>query len=170
MQDLIAYWATDFDWRAQERRLNQFPQFRTEIQGLNIHVIVERGKGPSPMPLLVTHGWPSSFVEMIELIPRLSDPARYGGDPADSFDVIVPSVPGFGYSDRPKTRGMTRSRVAGLWLELMEKLGHPRFGAHANDIGSVITGFIALDHPDRLIAMHTMMPDFPRPAVDPSSP
>lgn len=113
------------------------------------------------MPLLITHGWPSTFAEMIDITSLLTSPA----DPADSFDVIVPSVPGFGFSDRPG-RGMTRSKVAGLWVELMEKLGYPRFAAHANDIGAVITGYIALDHPDRLIAFHTMMPDFPRPAVD----
>lgn len=169
MKTLIAYWAEGFDWRLQERRLNEFPQYLIEIQGRRIHVVVERGKGSSPMPLLITHGWPSSFVEMTKIIPRLSDPARFGGNPEDSFDVIVPSVPGFGFSDRPG-RGMTRSRVAGLWVELMEQLGYPRFAAHANDIGSVITGYIALDHPERLIAMHTMMPDFPRPAVDPASP
>jgi len=150
MQDLVAYWADGFDWRAQERRLNELSQHLIDLQGCRIHVVVERGRGPSPMPLLITHGWPSSFVEMTKIIPLLSDPAQFGRDPTDSFDVIVPSVPGFGFSDRPG-RGMTRSRVASLWVELMEKLGYPRFAAHANDIGAVITGYIALDDPDRLI-------------------
>jgi pimeloyl-ACP methyl ester carboxylesterase len=101
------------------------------------------------------------------LIPLLADPGAHGGDPADAFDVVVPSVPGFGFSDRPTTRGMTRSRVAGLWAELMAGLGYPRFAAHGNDIGAVITGWMAHDFPDRLIAIHTMMPGFPAAVVGP---
>lgn len=165
MQDLIAYWRDDFDWRAQERAINAFAHFRAPVGGLGIHFIHERGNGPDPIPLVLTHGWPSSFTEMLKLIPLLTDPAAHGADPRDSFDVIVPSVPGFGFSDRAAERGMTRSRVAGLWAHLMEGLGYRRFAAHANDIGAVISGFIALDYPERLIALHTMMPGFPRPHV-----
>jgi pimeloyl-ACP methyl ester carboxylesterase len=170
MRELIAYWREGFDWRAQERAMNAFAHFRAEVDGLGIHFIHERGKGPAPIPLIITHGWPSSFTEMLKLIPLLTDPAGYGAEPLDSFDVVVPSVPGFGFSDRPVERGMTRSRVASLWVGLMDGLGYRRFAAHANDIGAVITAFIGLDYPERLIGMHTMMPGFPRPHVDPGDP
>jgi pimeloyl-ACP methyl ester carboxylesterase len=170
MRSLVAHWRDRFDWRAQERRLNELAQFRADVDGLRVHFVHERGRGPRPLPLVITHGWPSSFVEMVKLIPLLADPASHGADPADSFDVVVPSVPGFGFSERPAARGMTRSRVAGLWVRLMAALGHERFAAHANDIGAVITTYIALDHPERLVAMHTMMPGFPRPEVDAAEP
>ena len=163
MGELVEYWRTGFDWRAASLAMNTVPHFRARIDGVGIHLIHRRGRGPAPMPLLIIHGWPSSFVEMLALIPLLADPGAHGGDPADAFDVIVPSVPGFGFSDRPG-RGMTRSRVAGLWAGLMEGLGYPRYAAHANDIGAVISAWLAADHPDRLIALHTLMPNFP-PAV-----
>jgi pimeloyl-ACP methyl ester carboxylesterase len=165
LQALVEYWRTRFDWREQERAMNAFPHFRANVNGLGVHFIHARGQGHRPLPLLVTHGWPSSFVEMLDLIPLLADPAAHGGDPADAFDVVVPSVPGFGFSDRPVRRGMTRSRVAALWLQLMGGLGYDRFAAHGNDIGAVITSWMAFDAPDRLIAMHTMMPGFPPPVV-----
>ena len=169
MQALIEYWRTGFDWRARERMLNSFPNFRAGIDGFGIHFLHARGQGPHPMPLVLTHGWPSSFVEMLKLVPMLTDPQRYGADPADSFDVVVPSVPGFGFSDRPRQRGMTRSRVASLWVRLMEGLGYPRFGAHANDIGAVITAYIARDAPGRLVGFHTLMPSFPAPSFGPQA-
>jgi pimeloyl-ACP methyl ester carboxylesterase len=165
LQALVEYWRTRFDWRRQERAMNTLPHFRANIGGLGVHFIHARGRGHRPLPLLVTHGWPSSFVEMLDLIPLLADPAAHGGDPADAFDVVVPSVPGFGFSDRPVRRGMTRSRVAALWLQLMSGLGYDRFAAHGNDIGAVITSWMAFDAPDRLIGMHTMMPGFPPPVV-----
>src|SRR5205807_2608375 len=115
---LVDYWQHEFDWRAQEEKLNQFAHFRSEIDGLNIHFIHEQGQGPKPLPLIITHGWPGSFFEMFKLIPLLTDPASHGGDPADAFDVIVPSLPGFGFSDRPAARGMTTARVAELWTRL----------------------------------------------------
>ena len=164
MRDLVEHWRTGFDWRAAERAMNALPHFRARVDGVGIHVIHRRGRGPAPMPLLITHGWPSSFVEMLALVPLLADPGAHGGDPADAFDVIVPSVPGFGFSDRPG-RGMTRSRVAALWAGLMEGLGYARYGAHGNDIGAVITGWLAADHPERLIALHTLMPTFPPPVI-----
>jgi pimeloyl-ACP methyl ester carboxylesterase len=167
MRELIAYWREGFDWRARERAINAFAHFRAVVDGLGIHFIHERGRGPAPIPLLITHGWPSSFTEMLELIPLLADPAGYGADPRDSFDVVVPSVPGFGFSERPVERGMTRSRVAGLWVRLMAGLGYGRFAAHANDIGAVITAFIGLDYPERLIGIHTLMPGFPPAHVGP---
>src|SRR5258708_21939362 len=105
LKSLVDYWQNDFDWRAQEVKLNQFAQFRAEIEGLGIHFIHERGKGPNPVPIVLTHGWPDSFYRYYKLIPMLTDPARYGGDPSPSFDVIVPSVQGFCFFDRPKMGG-----------------------------------------------------------------
>ena len=164
MRELVQYWATRFDWRRHEHALNAFPQFRADVEGTGVHFIHVRGRGPAPMPLLITHGWPSSVVEMLEIIPRLADPGAHGGDPADAFDVIVPSVPGFGFSDRPG-RGMTRSRVAGLWARLMEGLGYARYALHANDIWAVLSGWLAYDAPERVIALHTLMPTFPGPVI-----
>jgi pimeloyl-ACP methyl ester carboxylesterase len=165
LRAVVEHWGTRFDWRRQERAMNALPHFRADVDGFGVHFIHVRGRGPAPLPLLITHGWPSSFVEMLDLIPQLADPAAHGGDSADAFDVVVPSVPGFGFSDRPVQRGMTRSRVAGLWLRLMDGLGYRRFVAHGNDIGAVITTWMAADAPERLIAMHTMMPGFPPPVV-----
>ena len=109
LQTVVKYWSTRFDWRAQERAMNALPHFRADVDGNGIHFIHARGRGPAPLPLLVTHGWPSSFVEMLPLIPLLADPAAHGGDAADAFDVVVPSVPGFGFSDRPAKRGIRTS-------------------------------------------------------------
>lgn len=170
MRRLAAYWGTVFDWRAQERRINSLANFRATVDDVQIHFIHERGKGPNPIPLLITHGWPSSFVEMLKIIPILTDPANHGGRASDSFDVIVPSVPGYGFSQRPLQAGMTRGRVAGLWAGLMQGLGYERFAMHANDIGAVISGWLALDHPERVIAFHTLMPGFPSPAFGPNEP
>jgi pimeloyl-ACP methyl ester carboxylesterase len=164
LKEVAEYWRVRFDWRAEERAMNAFPHFHASVDGIGIHFIHARGRGPAPMPLLITHGWPSSFIEMLPLIPLLADPAADGGEPADSFDVVVPSVPGFGFSDRPG-RGMTRSRVAALWAQLMAGLGYARFAAHGNDIGAVISGWLAADFPDRVIALHTMMPGFPSPVI-----
>ena len=108
LKNLLDYWQSEFDWRAQEARLNQFAQFRVDVGGLGIHFIHERGQGPKPLPLVLVHGWPDSFYRYYKVIPRLTDPARYGGDPADAFDVIVPSILGFGFSDRPRQRGARR--------------------------------------------------------------
>ncbi len=154
MQELAAYWLNTFNWRKQEERLNSFPQFRAEIEGLGVHFVHLRGKGLNPIPLILTHGWPSSFYEMLELASLL----------AESFDVIVPSVPGYGFSDIPLEPGMSRSKVAALFVKLMEGLGYDRFGVHGNDIGAVIQAYIARDHPEKLIGLHTMMPTVPSPA------
>ncbi len=170
MKELVDYWRTEFDWRAQERRINSFANYRAVVGDLRIHFIHERGKGPSPIPLLITHGWPSSFVEMLKLIPLLADPSGHGGQAADSFDVIVPSVPGYGFSERPSQAGMTRWRVAELWAKLMDGLGYGRFGMQANDIGAVISSWLALDYPERVIGFHTMMPTFPPPSFDENEP
>ncbi|HZM21421.1 MAG TPA: epoxide hydrolase [Anaerolineales bacterium] len=170
MKELTNYWFTKFDWREQEKRINSFANHQAVVGDLRVHFIHERGKGPNPIPLLITHGWPSSFVEMLDIIPMLTDPASHGGKASDSFDVIVPSVPGYGFSERPLQAGMTRWRVAEIFAQLMDGLGYPKFGLQANDIGAVISGWLAIDHPDRVIGLHTMMPTFPPPAFDETQP
>jgi pimeloyl-ACP methyl ester carboxylesterase len=154
MQELTTYWRTEFDWRAQERAINTFPHFRATIDGLGIHFIHARGHGPNPMPLIITHGWPGSFVEMLALIPLLTDPVAHGGDPADSFDVVVPSLPGYGFSDRPTQPGMHTARIADLWARLMHGLGYDRFGAQGGDWGASVASFLGLNHPDRVAGIH----------------
>ena len=155
LKELADYWQHKFAWRTQEEQLNQFAHFRADIDGFGIHFIHERGRGPDPLPIVITHGWPGSFYEMLKIIPLLTDPASYGGDPADSFDVIVPSLPGFGFSDRPSTRGMATPQTAELWACLMtEVLGYSRFAAAGGDIGSGVTQQLALAHPDLLVGIH----------------
>jgi pimeloyl-ACP methyl ester carboxylesterase len=155
LKELVDYWQHEFDWRTQEKKLNEFAQFRTQIDGLGIHFIHERGKGPNPMPIILTHGWPDSFYRMYKILPMLTDPVSYGSDPADSFDVIVPSLPGFGFSDRPRERNMTLARTAQLWATLMtDVLGYQRYAAAGGDFGSGITQLLALAHPESLIGIH----------------
>jgi pimeloyl-ACP methyl ester carboxylesterase len=154
LKELVDYWHHKFDWRAQEKKLNVFAQFRTQIDGLNIHFIHERGKGPNPQPIILTHGWPDSFYRMHKIIPLLTDPARYGGDPADSFDVIVPSLPGIGFSDRPR-HSLTMAQTAEIWEHLMrDVLGYQRYTAAGGDFGSGITQLLAFAHPESVVAMH----------------
>ena len=155
LKTLVDYWQHTFDWRVQEKKLNQFAHFRADIDGFGIHFIHERGRGPKPLPLILTHGWPGSFFEMLKILPLLTDPAGHGGDPADSFDVIVPSLPGFGFSDHPNVRGMTTAKTAELWARLMtEALGYHRFAAAGGDIGAGVTQRLALAHPDLLVGLH----------------
>lgn len=155
MKDLLDYWQSHFDWRAQEEKINRFSHFRASIDNFGIHFIHERGKGSNPMPIIITHGWPSSFYQMLKIIPLLTDPASHGGDPADSFDVIVPSMPGYGFSDLPSKPGFTLSHIANLWARLMkEELGHHRFAAQGGDIGSGVTARLALTYPELLVGIH----------------
>ncbi|HZG69587.1 MAG TPA: epoxide hydrolase N-terminal domain-containing protein, partial [Herpetosiphonaceae bacterium] len=133
LKDMVAYWRDGFDWRAQEARLNRVHHYRAQVEGFGIHFVHEPGKGPNPLPLLITHGWPSSFVEMLDLLPLLTDPASHGGNPVDAFDVVVPSLPGYGFSDRPAHRG-TPGPWHELWAALMEGLGYERYGMHAGDV------------------------------------
>jgi pimeloyl-ACP methyl ester carboxylesterase len=155
MRELVDYWRDGFDWRTQEEAINRLDHFRAEVDGFGIHFIHERGKGPDPMPLVLIHGWPDSFFRFHKLVPMLTDPARYGGDPADSFDVVVPSLPGYGFSERPTERGFTGERTADLFAKLMsEELGYRRFGAHGGDVGSGVTEKLASAHADSLIGIH----------------
>jgi len=158
-KELIEYWITDFDWREQEAKLNGFSNFRAEVDdGLSIHFIHEKGVGPNPMPLIITHGWPSSIAEMQKIIPLLTDPGSHGGDPADAFDVVVPSMPGYGYSDRPTKPGMNPAEIARLWHKLMtEGLGYERFAAQGGDWGAGITTQLGFHYPDNLSGIHITM-------------
>jgi microsomal epoxide hydrolase len=155
LQSLVAYWRDSFNWRQQEAELNRLDHFRSEVDGLSIHFIHERGVGPSPLPIILTHGWPDSFTRYQKIIPLLTDPASHGGDPMDSFDVIVPSLPGFGFSSRPNLRGVNSFQVAELWAKLMSReLGYPRFAAAGGDIGSGVTRYLAAAHPELLVGIH----------------
>src|SRR5258707_8610571 len=144
LRELADYWLNQFDWRKQEAALNQFAHYRTLVDGLGIHFVHERGRGPDPMPLILTHGWPSSFFELTKIIPLLTDPAAHGGDPAQSFDVVAPSLPGYGFSDASHAPGMVSNRVADLWAALMPQLGYPRFAAFGSDIGAGVTSRLGL--------------------------
>lgn len=155
LQSLVSYWREQFDWRAQETELNRFSQFRCNVDGIDIHFVHERGNGPSPIPIILTHGWPDSYIRYQKIIPLLTDPAHHGGDPEDSFDVIVPSLPGFGFSSRPKHSGVNNYRVSELWAKLMtEKLGYSKFAAAGGDVGSGVTRYLALNHPELLMGIH----------------
>jgi pimeloyl-ACP methyl ester carboxylesterase len=155
LRELIAYFAEQFDWRAQERRLGRLAHFRADVDGHGLHFVHARGRGPAPLPLLLTHGWPDSFLRMEKLIPLLADPAAHGGDEADAFDVVVPSMPGFGFSDRPREPGMTPAKIASLFGKLMtDELGYARYGAHGGDWGSVVTEQLAVQSPATLIGIH----------------
>jgi pimeloyl-ACP methyl ester carboxylesterase len=154
MKSLADYWRNGYEWRRQEATLNQLPQYRVALDGFHVHVVHVRSKHPKPLPLIITHGWPGSFVEMVKLIPLLTDPEAHGGSAEDAFDVIVPSLPGYGFSDRPTERGMNPFKVAALWARLMTELGYERFAAQGGDWGSTISTAIGLNHAQRIIGIH----------------
>jgi pimeloyl-ACP methyl ester carboxylesterase len=151
---LATHWRDAFDWRATEARLNALPQFTLDIDGLPIHFIHARGHGPAPLPLVITHGWPGSFVEMERILPLLTNPGAHGGDPADAFDVVIPSLPGFGFSARPTTPGCGPQAIAGMWAKLMTALGYPSFGVQGGDWGSAVSIWLARSFPERVIGAH----------------
>jgi microsomal epoxide hydrolase len=158
IKELCDYWRTTFDWKRQQALLNSFPQFKEEIEGLGIHFVHVRGKGPKPFPLILTHGWPGSFFEFYKAIPLLTDPAAHGGDANDSFDVIVPSLPGYGFSDRPNERGMHLARVGDLFAKLMtERLGYRRYGAQGGDWGAGVTTRLGLSDAQHVAGIHLNM-------------
>jgi len=155
LKSLVAYWQHEYDWRKQEATLNRYTQFRTDLDGLSIHFIHERGKGPNPLPIILTHGWPDSFYRMHKIIPMLTDPESFGGNAADSFDVIVPSIPGFGFSDPVRKPGWTVKQTAELWASLMrDVLGYQRYAAAGGDWGSPISQLLALNNPASVIGIH----------------
>jgi pimeloyl-ACP methyl ester carboxylesterase len=154
LKDLAAYWRTDYDWRAHEARLNEFPQFTTVIDDQNVHFVHVRSPEPGALPLVITHGWPGSVVEFMKLIGPLTDPARHGGDPADAFHVVTPSLPGFGFSTPLAGTGWDTRRVARAWAELMHRLGYHRYGAQGGDTGSVVSPELGRIDPDHVIGVH----------------
>jgi pimeloyl-ACP methyl ester carboxylesterase len=153
LRDLLAYWAGEFDWRARERELNRFHHFRAELDGVRIHFVHERAPSGDGIAIVLTHGWPSSFAELLPLVPLLTDPAAHGID-GPAFDVVIPSLPGYGYSERPARTGVTTRWTAGLWHRLMRGLGYERYGAQGGDFGAGVTTFMALDDPAPMLGIH----------------
>jgi pimeloyl-ACP methyl ester carboxylesterase len=158
MQELARYWATDYDWRRCEAKLNAYPQFVTNIDGLDIHVIHVRSKNPNALPLIVTHGWPGSVIEQLKIIDPLTNPTAHGGRAEDSFDIVIPSLPGYGFSGKPTTTGWDPARIARAWVVLMKRLGYTRFVAQGGDWGNAVTEQMALLASPELLGIHTHMP------------
>lgn len=160
IRELCGYWGQRYDWRAAEREINGFSHFRTTVEGIPIHFIHERGKGPNPKPLILSHGWPWTFWDLKKVIRRLSDPAAFGGDPRDAFDVVVPSLPGYGFSTPLRTTGINFWRTADLWVDLMAQLGYPKFYAEGGDWGSLVTAQLGHKYADRVLGvyLHLMLP------------
>ena len=154
LEELITYWRDSYDWRAHEATLNAFDHYTTTVEGQLLHFVHQRGRGPAPLALVMSHGWPGTVWEMLPSVQALSDPASDGGDAADAFDVVVPSIPGFGFSGEP-AEGTDVVRTAELWVALMDKLGYQRFGAYGSDWGAAITRALGARYPDRLVGIHT---------------
>jgi pimeloyl-ACP methyl ester carboxylesterase len=169
MKELVAYWRDRYDWRAQERRLNRFEHFKTNIDGLDIHFIHRRSKLPDAVPIVIVHGWPGSFVEFDKVIEPLTDPVRFGGRPEDAFDVIVPSLPGYGFSDKPRQPGYDPRTMAAMFVKLMARLGYTRYIAQGGDWGGPITAAMAIIDSPHVIGLHSNQCSAGRPAsvVDP---
>jgi len=170
LRELVAYWADGFDWPTQEAALARLARFRVRLGGLGIHFVHARAAAPTGpvLPLVLSHGWPDSFWRYSKVIPLLTDPGAHGADPADAFDVVVPDMPGYGYSDRPAGPPLDSIAVAALWAELMGVLGYARFGAAGGDIGSGVSRYLGLDYPDRVVAVHRIDAGVPIFAGDPA--
>jgi pimeloyl-ACP methyl ester carboxylesterase len=158
LQDLCRYWADGYDWRATEARLNTLPQYRTVIDGLAIHFIHARSPHPGALPLIMTHGWPGSVAEFLKVIGPLTDPAAYGGDQADAFHVVCPSLPGYGFSGKPAGPGWGIERIAAAWMALMRRLGYDRYGAEGSDWGTSITTCLGQQDPGHVAGIHLIPP------------
>jgi pimeloyl-ACP methyl ester carboxylesterase len=158
VQKLARYWATDYDWRKCEARLDALPQFVTTIDGVDIHFIHVRSKQPNALPIIVTHGWPGSIIEQLKIIDPLTNPTAHGGSASDAFDVVIPSLPGYGFSGKPAVTGWDPIRVARAWIVLMDRLGYKRYVAQGGDWGNAVTEQMALLQPPGLIGIHTNMP------------
>jgi pimeloyl-ACP methyl ester carboxylesterase len=168
LRELVAYWKDRYDWRAAEARLNAVPQFKARVGDLDIHFLHVKGKGLKPFPLVVTHGWPGSVAEFLDVVGPLTDPAAHGGDAADAFDVVMPSMPGYGFSEHPRAPGMDAERIASLWAELMRGLGYARFGAQGGDWGAMVSTYLGANHADVVAGIHlNMVVAFP---PDPANP
>ena len=158
LRELCRHWAEDYDWRATERRLNLLPQFRTEVDGLGIHLLHLRSPHPDAFPVVLTHGWPGSVVEFLKVIGPLTDPTAHGGDAADAFHLVIPSLPGYGFSDRPAQPGWGVERIAGAWARLMARLGYRRYGAQGGDWGTSVSTSIAQQDPEHVAGIHLNPP------------
>jgi pimeloyl-ACP methyl ester carboxylesterase len=157
IQELARYWASDYDWRRCETKLNSLPQFMTEIDGLDIHFIHVRSRHENALPLIITHGWPGSIIELVKVIGPLTDPTAHGGTEADAFHLVIPSMPGYGYSGKPAETGWGPERIASTWVELMKRLGYAQFVAQGGDWGAIVTDFMGVQAPPELLGMHTNM-------------
>ena len=170
MQELCEYWRNDFDWRVQETYLNRMPQFTEAVSAdgvddYTVHFVHQEGVGPDPLPLVFTHGWPGTFYEVSKILGPLTDPAAHGGDPADAFSVVAPSLPGYGFSEIPAAGGFGQKRTALLWGALMKQLGYERYGAQGGDWGAIVTAQVAYQHPENCIGAQINMP-IGRPPTD----
>src|ERR671910_171621 len=155
IQELTRYWAPDYDWRTLEASLNALPQFTTEIDGVEIHFIHVKSKHENALPLIMTHGWPGSVIELLETVGPLTDPTAHGGDAEDAFDLVLPSLPGYGFSGEPTEVGWDPGRVARAWAELMSRLGYTRYVAQGGDLGAIVTDVMGQQAPDGLLGIHT---------------
>lgn len=164
LRDTLAYWADEFDWRAQERHLNTYQHRRIELDGVRIHVVHERAAGGNGIPLILTHGWPSSFIEYLPLVPLLTNPSE-----GPAFDVVLASLPGYGFSERPPRVGVNYRYVSGLWHRLMNALGYERYGVHGGDFGAGVSTIMALDRPEAVLGVHLATMEL-GPHVGPASP
>src|SRR3712207_1625693 len=155
MQELARYWTTEYDWRKCEARLNALPQFVTEIDGVDVHFIHVKSPHENALPLIMTHGWPGSVVELLETVGPLTDPTAHGGAPEDAFDLVLPSLPGYGFSGEPTELGWDLGRTARAWAELMRRLGYSRYVAQGGDVGAGVTDAMGRQAPEGLIGIHT---------------
>ena len=158
LQELVRYWGTSYDWRKAEAKLNALPQFVSTIDGLDIHFINVRSRHPNAMPLIMTHGWPGSLFELLKVIAPLTDPAAHGGSAEDAFDLVLPSMPGFGFSGKPTATGWGPDRIARAWAELMNRLGYARYVAQGGDWGSPVSSAMARQAPAGLLGIHINLP------------
>jgi pimeloyl-ACP methyl ester carboxylesterase len=158
IQELARYWATDYDWRTCEAKLDALPQFITEIDGLDIHFIHVKSRHEGALPLIVTHGWPGSIIEQLKIIDRLTDPTAHGGHAEDAFDIVIPSMPGYGFSGKPASTGWGPERIGQAWAELMKRLGYSAYVAQGGDWGAFVVDQMGLQEPAGLLAIHTNMP------------
>jgi pimeloyl-ACP methyl ester carboxylesterase len=166
MQQIARYWANEYDWRKIEAKINSYPNFITEIDGLDIHFMHVRSKHDNALPVIITHGWPGSVIEQMKLIEPLTNPTEYGGKAEDAFDVVIPSLPGHGFSGKPSTTGWSPARIANAWYVLMDRLGYKKYVAQGGDWGSMVTDLMAAQARPELMAIHNNMPGAVPPEID----